>query len=195
MKTMNEPAWSLPVVAEANVCVVGGSCTGLFAAVRAARLGASVVLVERSNCFGGMATNGLVIVWHQFLDTESRQTIIGGLSREIIDRLVQRGAAEIEERPWKGLARVNSEELKIELDELVREHRIQPMLHTFGCQPLMDGERIAALAIENKDGRGVVRSSVFIDATGDGARHPRDSGHRGGALPDRRGGPARHPFP
>ena len=78
--TLSEPSRSLPVLADADVCVIGGSCTGVFAAVRAARLGASVVLVERSNCFGGVATNGLVLIWHSFLDTEHRQPIIGGLS-------------------------------------------------------------------------------------------------------------------
>jgi ribulose 1,5-bisphosphate synthetase/thiazole synthase len=51
-----EPSRSVPVIHEADVCVLGGSCTGLFAAVRAARMGASVVIVEKDNCFGGIAT-------------------------------------------------------------------------------------------------------------------------------------------
>ena len=42
-----EPARLLPVFAEADICVLGGSCTGVFAAIRAARLGAKVVLVEK----------------------------------------------------------------------------------------------------------------------------------------------------
>lgn len=166
--TIAEPARSLPVVAEADVCVVGGSCTGVFAAVRAARLGASVVLLERSNCFGGMATNGLVLVWHSLFDTEFRQPIIGGLTRELIARLAARGAAEaLDGSPDVGV-RLNTEELKIELDLLVSEHRVRPLLLTQGCQPLLDGDRLVALAIENKDGRGAIRAQVFIDATGDG---------------------------
>jgi glycine/D-amino acid oxidase-like deaminating enzyme len=42
-------------VREADVCVLGGSCTGVFAAVRAARLGMRVVLIERENMLGGAA--------------------------------------------------------------------------------------------------------------------------------------------
>ena len=39
-----EPERRIPVIHEADVCVVGGSATGVFAAVRAARLGATQLL-------------------------------------------------------------------------------------------------------------------------------------------------------
>lgn len=48
---VTEPERTIPVVGNVDICVVGGSCTGVFAAVRAARLGASVALVEKQNCF------------------------------------------------------------------------------------------------------------------------------------------------
>ena len=83
-----EPGRHVPIIAAADVCVLGGSCTGVFAAIRAARLGARVVLVERANCFGGVATLSLVNVWHSPLDTEFTQPIIGGLTIETIERLL-----------------------------------------------------------------------------------------------------------
>jgi flavin-dependent dehydrogenase len=46
MTVVHEPARKVPVAHACDVCVVGGSCTGVFAAIRAARLGASVVIVE-----------------------------------------------------------------------------------------------------------------------------------------------------
>ena len=70
----------------------GGSCTGVFAAVRAARLGAKVAIVEQANGFGGVAVNGLVNVWHSFMDTEFKRQIIGGMSQEVVERLKTRGA-------------------------------------------------------------------------------------------------------
>jgi hypothetical protein len=36
----------LPVISEVDICVLGGSCTGVFAAVRASRLGSKVAIVE-----------------------------------------------------------------------------------------------------------------------------------------------------
>ena len=37
--TIREPARDIPVIGEFDIAVIGGSCTGVFAAVRAARLG------------------------------------------------------------------------------------------------------------------------------------------------------------
>lgn len=66
-----------------DLVVVGGGCTGLFAAVRAARLGLKAAVEEQSGCFGGMATNGLVNVWHSLYDSFGTRQIIGGLTGEL----------------------------------------------------------------------------------------------------------------
>ncbi len=163
---IEEPARRVPVVHECDICVIGGSCTGVFAAVRAARLGARVAIVEKQNCFGGMATAGLVNVWHSLHDTEEKLPIIGGLTAEVIDRLDTRDAV-IRWESARVSFRLNTEELKIELDELAVEHEITPFLHTFYCAPVMDGERLDAVVVENKSGRQAIRAAQFIDATGD----------------------------
>lgn len=159
---------NIPLVGEFDVCVLGGSCTGVFAAVRAARLGARVALVEKQNAFGGVATSGLVCVWHSFLDTEYKRQIIGGLSHEVVERLRRREAVDQFSNSPDTAYRFNSEELKIELDELVRENGITPFLHTLFCAPHSEDGRIRAVIIENKDGRSAIGAKVFIDATGDG---------------------------
>ncbi len=165
---IREPARDVPVVAEVDVCVLGGSCTGVFAAVRAARRGASVALVERQNAFGGVATSGFVNIWHSLHDTEYRERIIGGLTQETIDRLLRREAVTIRPNNPSSAYMLNTEELKIELDELVLEHGIQAFLHTSYCAAQVVNGRIAAVFVENKNGRGAIRAKVFVDATGDG---------------------------
>lgn len=167
MKPIIEPNRRVPVVQEADLVVVGGSCTGVFAAVRAARLGLRVVVIEQQNCFGGTATAGAVNVWHSLKDTRGERTIISGLTREIIDRLRKRGAVTGPESE-SGAFRLNTEELKIELDELVVEHGIVPFLHSFYAAPWVEDGRLAAVVIENKNGRQAIRASQFVDATGDG---------------------------
>lgn len=167
---VQEPARNIPVIHEADVCVLGGSCTGLFAAVRAARLGARVVIVEKDNCFGGIATTAMVNVWHSFWDTEGKKQIIAGLSQEVMDRLESRGAVKRHEitNPSRGFT-FNSEELKIELDELAVEAGLKIYLHTqFAAPaPVVEGDHLDAVFVENKSGRGAIRARVFIDATGD----------------------------
>ncbi len=172
MQTIREPERETPVVHEADLVVVGGSCTGVFAAVRAARLGLSVAIIEKQNCFGGVATAGAVNVWHKLYDTANEQPIIGGLTSEVLDRLEKRDAVLAPKGP-KGAFRLNTEELKIELDELVVEHDIKPFLHSFFVAPALESERLEGVVIENKNGRQAILGRYFVDATGDGdlARH------------------------
>jgi len=168
MKSIAEPSREIPIGHACDVCVIGGSATGVFAAVRAARLGRSVVLIERTNAFGGVATNGLVNIWHSALDTEFKEPIIGGLTVETMKRLEVRDAVVTnKDNPSSGF-RFNSEELKIELDLLVSENSIVPLLHTSFCAPVLDGDTIKAILIENKDGRSAIKAAVYIDASGDG---------------------------
>src|SRR5690606_36289935 len=53
---IEEPPRSTPVIHDTDVLVLGGSCTGVFAAIRAARLGCRVAIVEKAGGFGGVAT-------------------------------------------------------------------------------------------------------------------------------------------
>jgi len=165
---ISEPSRALPVFAEADICVLGGSCTGIFAAIRAARLGAKVIIVEKQNSFGGTATNSMVNVWHSLMDTEFKQQIIAGLTQEVIERLKKREAVTVDpESPSVGCG-FNSDEMKIELDEMVKEAGVKPYLHTFFSMPFTRDGQLEAVVVENKSGRGAIKASMFVDATGDG---------------------------
>ncbi|WP_052487364.1 FAD-dependent oxidoreductase [Gordoniibacillus kamchatkensis] len=165
---IREQAREVPVFHEADICVLGGSCTGVFAAVRAARLGARVVIVEKQNAFGGVATSGLVNVWHSIYDTVFQRQIIAGMTTETVERLRRRDAVEEEQRSHSVGYVLNTEELKIELDELIREAGVKPYLHTLFVAPHVEDGQLAAVIVENKSGRGAIKARYFIDATGDG---------------------------
>ena len=167
MKCIEEPAKKIPVCMEADVFVAGGSCTGVFAAVRAARLGAKVVLVERENCLGGTATAGLVNIWHSLKDTDYKNQVIAGLTYEMTERLVKSGSARLDDNPSTAI-NFDPNRLKYELDRLVEEEKIKVYLHTLCVGVITDGNEITAALIENKDGRSAVKAGFYIDATGDG---------------------------
>lgn len=160
---------SIPVINDVDICVLGGSCTGVFAAVRAARLGASVAIVEKQNAFGGVATNAFVNIWHSLKNTEYDRDIIAGLTAEVIDRLSMRDAVvKTSNDPSAGF-KFNSQELKVELDELVLESEITPYLHTLFSEPYIDENgNLSGIIVDNKSGRGIIKAKYFIDATGDG---------------------------
>lgn len=167
--TILEPAREIPTIYEADLCVIGGSCTGVFAAIRAARLGAHVVILEQDNCFGGMAGSALLNTWHTLWDTEGKKQIIAGLTAETMDRLDKRGIVRWCERanPSRG-SEFNSQELKIELDMMVREAGIKVYFHTLFCAPYVADGRLEGIFVENKSGRGAIKARMFVDATGDG---------------------------
>jgi glycine/D-amino acid oxidase-like deaminating enzyme len=156
----------VPIVDEADLCVLGGSCTGVFAAVRAARMGLRVALVEKANHFGGVAT--AVCTWHSLLDTAFRTQIIAGLTQETIERLERRdGAKTLRDNAGKAFE-FRPGELKLVLDELVVESGIRVHLHTLFTRPVVEDGKLSGVVIENKSGRGILRAKTFIDATGDG---------------------------
>ncbi len=166
--TVKEPAREIPVAGEFDVLVVGGSCTGVFAAVAAARLGARVGIVEQNGFFGGVATASLVNIWHSPFDTVGERQIIGGLTMETVERLERRNAIGRGDAT-SSYFRLGTEDLKLVLDELVTGSGIRPFLHASYVTSLKrDKRNIEAVIIEDKSGRRALRASCYIDATGDG---------------------------
>ena len=169
-KTVQEEPRRTPVVHECDICVVGGSSTGVFAAIRAARLGANVALIENNGFFGGVATAAKVNVWHSTYDTAGEKQIIGGLTVELIQQLAKRGEAIIHEKDNPSRhATFNSAEMILELDRMVCEHaQIRPFLHALFVDGLVEDGRMTHAIIEDKSGRRAIKAKYFIDATGDG---------------------------
>jgi hypothetical protein len=147
---------------------VGGSCTGVFAAVRAARLGLSVALIEQNTVFGGMAVAAQVNVWNSTYDTSYEKRVIAGLTMEVMDSLATRGAVERIAPGARNEFVFNSAELCLELDELVRAHDIRPFLSARLVAASREGNRLIAAIIEDKSGRRAITARQFIDASGDG---------------------------
>jgi len=55
-----------PTIAEVDVLVCGAGPAGIGAAIRAAREGVSVMMVEALDCIGGIATAGMMSHWGGF---------------------------------------------------------------------------------------------------------------------------------
>jgi hypothetical protein len=166
------PEERVKIIEDADICVVGGSCTGLFAALRACRLGAKVAIVERLNRFGGVATLGLVGMWHSFFDIHKEKQIIKGLSYEVCERLEKYGAVSDFRNPedsTKGI-RFNPEYLTLELDAMASEtSSLTTYYHTsFSTAVMKSSGIIDSIILEGRGERFAIRAKYFIDASGDG---------------------------
>lgn len=128
-----------------------------------ARNGAKVLLVERYGFLGGLVTAALVI---------TTPPLNNGLNKEIAERLNRAGGYDPcgfpGELPQVQLHSVDPEILKYELIQILKEHEVRLLLHTYITGSIVEGSKIKGVIIENKAGRQAILAKVVVDATGDG---------------------------
>ena len=178
------PAENLPVVAKADVVVVGGGPAGVGAGVRAARRGASTLVIERFGSLGGINALGFMYIT---VDIEGK--ILVGVCKEIMDRLKAGGyVADILERypditsnplthygdgsggrpSNRSLLAYDPDMLSCVMNDMLEQLGVRTMLRTLFVDTVVERDSIKAVIVENASGRQAVEGKVFIDATGRG---------------------------
>lgn len=163
----------IPVEEDFDVLVAGGGPAGTAAAICAARQGAKVLLAEATGCLGGMGTSGLVTTFGPVSD--GRQMLVGGIMRQIILTLQQRGDLGPHVVPDYLHSQHNRwvpfkpEALKRLLDEMVQEAGVDVRFFTRVIDAQTTGRRVDGAVISNVEGYRYIRARTFIDATGDAA--------------------------
>lgn len=163
---VREQAHRIPVAASADVVVVGGGPAGVAAAVCAARLGASAILIEKANFLGGLWTGGLVLpVLANFGKGKKAawEKATGGFCSEICDKLLSTGGAFREDDPI-----VEPEETKYLLDKTILEAGVRMVYNATAAGVVMSGNRIDCVLIDCNTGRLAIKCKAAIDASGDG---------------------------
>lgn len=160
-----EPARKLPVIAEADVLVVGGGPGGIGAAVSAARNGAKTILVERFGSFGGTWTAGI-------LSAIMPYPYVKGIFSEVVSLWSQAGGWH--HGGWGnyeghgGSGNYDSEVAKVTLDRLVMDAGVTPFFFAQVAAVIREGDRLRGVIIESKEGRQVILAKMIIDSSGDG---------------------------
>lgn len=164
MKTITENERKTPVIAEADVIVVGGGAGGIGAALAAGRSGVNTLLLERANCLGGLQTQCLNPRF-----TQVDPDVTTGIVLEICEKVDQEGM--VLGRPGFGDARMRSisfepEYYKLLTDNLMDEAGVKILYHAFVVAAIREGNTLKGVIIESKEGRQAVLGKVIIDATG-----------------------------
>jgi hypothetical protein len=175
---VQSPVRDIPVLTDTDVLVIGGSPTGVAAAIGAAREGARVMLLERFGFLGGQMTAGLMLTIHRpFWDAHGRR-IVGGVPLELIREVIRLGGTRdcfqhLEQDDdhfwgdaWTATA-LDPEVNKLALQKLVTDENIQLLLDCWVSDVVMSGNRATGAVIDTRQGDRAILASMLIDATGD----------------------------
>jgi hypothetical protein len=148
---------------ETDVLVVGSGPGGLAAAISAARAGVQTALVERYGCFGGVISQVGVetFAWYRHEGTVDSE----GIGIEFEQRAKAMGGTQPESQSLSEA--LNPEMFKCVADQLVQEAGVEPVLHCFAVEPIVEGGAITGVVTESKSGRRVILAKRVIDASGD----------------------------
>jgi hypothetical protein len=163
----------IPVEEGYDLVVAGGGPAGAAAAISAARLGAKVLLVEATGCMGGMGTSGLVTEFGPMTDGE--KMLAGGVMREIVETLYQRGFINRHISPdtWRksyySFTPFNVEGYKLILDEMATKAGVEVRFFTRVIDADRDAQagKVNGVVLSNIEGYRYVMAKTFVDGTGD----------------------------
>lgn len=170
-----------------DVVVAGGGIAGVAAALSASRAGASVILVEKTISFGGLATLGNVIMYLPICDGKGHQ-VIGGIGEELLHlaarstggaRAGRRASAskipgcwlkpcsEEERSHARYAVEFNAASLILALEQLLVDSGVVIRYDTRLIDVKTEDRRITEVIVGDKSGLGAYRAGMFVDATGD----------------------------
>lgn len=173
-----------------DIIVAGGGVAGVAAAVQAARVGKSVLLIEKAQKLGGLATLGLINLFVPMCNGRGKQIIFGmaeellrlsvtygfgGVSADFVDGQIPKEKladyATKGQNPPRYMTRYPAEVFALQLTELCVNEGVTLLFDTILTEPILDTQngvtRVVGVVVENKSGSEYYTADMFVDATGD----------------------------
>ncbi len=162
-----------------DVIIIGGGPSGVCAAIESARAGKKILLVEAYGMLGGMATTSLVSPFMTVYDRDGDELTVGGIYREIVNRLKDFAAVIPPEETDSPSVHTSFIEkyhrhvtpflpfyLQIVLDDMVREAGAEILLYTRFADCICEGGRIKSIILCALEGLISLTADLFIDCSG-----------------------------
>jgi hypothetical protein len=158
-----------PLLATADVVVVGSGSAGSTAAIAAARAGARTLLIEKLPFLGGSSTAVLDTFYGFFTPGSRARKVVGGVPDDVVAGL--RALGPVVERPntygaGTGIT-YHPEHLKVTWERLTQDAGVVVLLHAFLQGAVVRDGRVEELLVATKAGLGRIAGRAFIDASGD----------------------------
>lgn len=154
----------IPLLYEADVCVIGGGPSGVATAWSAGQRGVAAVIVEKGITLGGLQTMGNVIpcmtTWAPDSDTD--------FVREVKQRLGDYGIDydDQDEKSEVGIW-TNPEAMSLIYDEMCQAAKVEILYNTNFVDVIMEGSSISCCIVQTIAGLMAVKAKTFVDCSGD----------------------------
>jgi len=161
----------LPIIAEADVIVVGGGPGGIGAAVMSAREGAKTVLIERYGVLGGMASVGEVqpFMHNHFNETTMDKPVYFDWVRKMKDYYPD--SSPFKKLKSEGLTRddltIQKDIAALAAEDICLEAGVKIIYHHWLADLRKEGRKIDFIVLLSKSGYSIARAKNYIDCTGD----------------------------
>ncbi|MDO4740832.1 MAG: FAD-dependent oxidoreductase [Eubacteriales bacterium] len=159
-----------------DVIVAGGGVAGVAAALTAKNRGLSVLLLEKSNILGGLATLGQINYFVPMCNGRGTQ-IIFGLAHKWFYESAELGFDSMPQEWKEGEERLADGKrmqshyspyiFALQMTEMVKNAGVDLLFDCIASEPVMEGTLCRGLVTESKSGREYFEAGVVIDATGD----------------------------
>ncbi len=169
----------LQAAAHYDVIVAGGGVAGVAAAVSAKRHGKSVLLIEKAQKLGGLATTGIVNLFVPMCNGRGVQ-IIKGMAEEFLRLAIKYSyddladiwkkgepIGEIGDAPPRYRTRFSAEIFALCLTELLVDAGVNITFDSLITYTVMENNVCKGVVVENKSGTVYYTGDIIIDATGD----------------------------
>ena len=167
---------TVPVKAHYDVIVCGGGVAGCAAAVTAAKRGKSVLIIEKSNILGGLATLGLINLFVPMCNGRGKQIIFGLAEKWLRDSArygydtiadVWKNGEPLEYTEERYMQRYSPYIFALQLTEEVKDSGADLLFDCIACEPVMEGKTCKGVITESKSGTEYYSCDMLIDVTGD----------------------------
>ena len=152
---------TVPVKAHYDVIVCGGGVAGCAAAVTAAKRGKSVLIIEKSNILGGLATLGLINLFVPMCNGRGKQIIFGLAEKWLRDSArygydtiadVWKNGEPLEYTEERYMQRYSPYIFALQLTEEVKDSGADLLFDCIACEPVMEGKTCKGVITESKSG-------------------------------------------
>nr|MDO8117412.1 FAD-dependent oxidoreductase [Candidatus Sigynarchaeota archaeon] len=184
-----EPEKKISVLKETDILVIGGSQSGVAAAICAKRANpaAKVLLIEQAGYLGGQAVGGLVVHWEfREYTNNNGQVLARGIGKEMISRIVAKGHSDplyaewlegqgppfkdVQDKRAHGDIPLDVNDIKLVLIEMCDEAGVDVLLHAKAAGVLPPDASTGKPAtrgvfVETINGRYAIKARIVVDCT------------------------------